>query len=88
MSFHQDIVECPEDPACTLIRCYTDDDVLDHESGEVIHPAGTVVWESHGDSRVAAEGRINPDVAAFHKGERLTARPLTDEESELLGGVL
>jgi hypothetical protein len=42
-----------------VIFCTTDEDVL--EDGEVIHPAGTVVWASWAPPDVPVEDRLNPD---------------------------
>ena len=79
--FHQDVGACPDHPACTLITCHADADVLDHETGAVIHPAGTMVWASHADAKIGAEARINPDVPAYQDGKRLTARAPTAAEA-------
>jgi hypothetical protein len=82
MTFQQQINDCPAhartgEPgyACTVIFCYADDDVLDHETGQVIQPAGTLVWESHDDATIDPAERMNPDVPAYdyragHTGER------------------
>jgi hypothetical protein len=50
------------DPAgCTVIDCITTEPVLHHQTGAVIHEAGTVVWHSHADAATDPLGRLNPD---------------------------
>jgi hypothetical protein len=50
------------DPAgCTVIDCITTEPVLHHETGAVIHEAGTVVWHSHDDAGIDPVSRLNPD---------------------------
>lgn len=44
---------------CTVIDCVTTGAVTDHETGEVIHPAGAVVWHSHMDAAIHPEHRLN-----------------------------
>jgi hypothetical protein len=58
------------DPAgCTVIDCVTTEPVTNHDTGEVIHPAGAVVWHSHMDARIHPEHRLNPDhPAEDHRG--------------------
>jgi hypothetical protein len=46
---------------CTVIDCITTEPVTHHETGEVIHEAGTVVWHSHMDTAVDPVSRLNPD---------------------------
>jgi hypothetical protein len=59
------------DPAgCCVIDCITTEPVLHHETGEVIHPAGAVVWHSHLDAAIHPEHRLNDSAAAEdHRGE-------------------
>jgi hypothetical protein len=88
--FHQDILDrCADHDACTAIYCYADSDVVDHETGQVIHPAGTMVWESHADAAIPAEVRIHPNVPAYQAGRPLAWRPATAEEAARLarGGL-
>lgn len=47
-----------------LIDCITTEPVTDAETGHVIHPAGTVVWESRLHSDIHPEHRLNPGHAA------------------------
>jgi hypothetical protein len=50
------------DPAgCTVIDCVTTEPVTHHETGEVIHEAGAVVWHSHMDATTDPLTRLNPD---------------------------
>jgi hypothetical protein len=89
MTFHQDIHDVCPDPdhdACSAIHCYADTDVLDHETGDVIHPAGTLVWESHATNEVDPLARLNPDVPAYRHGQAVAWRPPTETETRLLGG--
>ena len=54
---------------CTVIDCITTEAVTNHETGAVIHEAGTVVWHSHMDAAVHPEHRLNPDhPAEDHRG--------------------
>lgn len=46
MSFTIHEETCLEHPDCTRSVCVTDDDLKD-QADRLIHPAGTVVWESH-----------------------------------------
>lgn len=59
------------DPAgCVIIDCITTGNVAHHETGDVIHPAGAVVWHSHMPGGVHAEHRLNPDhPAEDHRGD-------------------
>jgi len=80
VTFTQQVHDCGDhtvtDPAgrevtyaCTVIRCYADTDVVDPDTGRVIHPAGTLVWESHDDATIDPAGRVNPDhPAEDHRG--------------------
>ena len=55
--------------ACCVIDCVTTEPVLHHQTGAVIHEAGTVVWHSHMDAAVHPEHRLNPDhPAEDHRG--------------------
>jgi hypothetical protein len=50
------------DPAgCTVIDCITTEPVTHHQTGEVIHEAGTIVWHSHMDAGTDPLTRLNPD---------------------------
>jgi len=46
---------------CTVIDCVTDEDITHHETGAVIHPAGTVVWHSHAPADLDQVARLNTD---------------------------
>jgi hypothetical protein len=46
---------------CCVIDCVPTEPVTHHESGEVIHEAGAVVWHSHLDAAIHPEHRLNPD---------------------------
>lgn len=46
---------------CCVIDCVTTEPVTHHETGEVIHEAGAVVWHSHLDAAIHPEHRLNPD---------------------------
>ena len=55
---------------CCVIDCVTTEAVLHHETGEVIHKAGAVVWWSHFHSSINPEHRLNPDHASEdHRGD-------------------
>ena len=63
MAFHQHLLsDCPEHPgSCDAIICITTENVVD-EDGDVIHPAGRVVWISHMPiDTETVESRVNPD---------------------------
>ena len=47
--------------ACCVIDCVATEPVLHHETGEVIHKAGAVVWHSHMHAVIHPEHRLNPD---------------------------
>lgn len=68
---------------CTVIDCVTTEAVLHHETGDVIHEAGTVVWHSHLDAAIHPEHRLNPDhPAEDHRGSEavpVTWTPVCDE---------
>lgn len=54
---------------CCVIDCVTTEPVTHHETGDVIHPAGSVVWHSHLDAGIDPFHRLNPDHAAEdHRG--------------------
>ncbi len=54
---------------CIVIDCITSEPVRHHESGAVIHDAGTVVWRSCMNSAIHPEHRLNPDhPAEDHRG--------------------
>lgn len=56
---------------CAVIDCVTDEPVIHHETGAVIHLAGAVVWHSHMDAAVHPEHRLNPDhPAEDHRGTK------------------
>jgi hypothetical protein len=59
------------DPAgCTVIDGLTTEPVLHHQTGAVIHQAGTVVWHSHMDAGLHPEHRLNPDhPSEDHRGD-------------------
>jgi hypothetical protein len=44
---------------CAVIDCITTEPVTHHETGEVIHEAGSVVWHSHMHSAIHPEHRLN-----------------------------
>jgi hypothetical protein len=49
---------------CCVIDCVTTGPVIHHETGDVIHAAGAVVWHSHMDAAIHPEHRLNPDCPA------------------------
>ena len=54
---------------CAVIDCITTGPVAHHETGKVIHEAGSVVWHSHMDAAIHPEHRLNPDhPAEDHRG--------------------
>lgn len=58
-----------EPDGCAVIDCITTEPVTDHETGAVIHEAGTVVWHSHMDAGIHPEHRLNPShPAEDHRG--------------------
>jgi hypothetical protein len=61
---------CPDRHAdCCLIDCVTTEPVIRHNTGGVVHPAGSVVWRSHMDAAIHPEHRLNPDhPAEDHRG--------------------
>jgi len=62
MSFIQRIQpSCGEHDNCVVIDCVTTEPVTHHETGDVIHEAGAVVWESHADGGTDPLTRLNPD---------------------------
>ena len=67
---------------CCVIDCVTTEPVTHHETGEVIHEAGAVVWHSHMDAAIHPGHRLNPDhPAEDHRGAEpvpVTVTPLCD----------
>lgn len=61
---------CDQDHGdCCVIDCVTTGPVTHHETGDVIHPAGAVVWHSHMHAALHPEHRLNPDHASEdHRG--------------------
>jgi hypothetical protein len=56
---------------CCVIDCITTVPVAHHETGEVIHEAGAVIWRSHMNAAIHPEHRLNPDhPAEDHRGAR------------------
>ena len=56
---------------CCVIDCITTEPVLHHQTREVIHPAGTIVWHSHMEAAIHPEHRLNPDCPAEdHRGAK------------------
>lgn len=55
-----DRCEDHEPGGCCVIDCVTTDPVLHHETGQVIHEAGAVVWHSHLHGDLHPEHRLNP----------------------------
>lgn len=54
---------------CTVIDCVTTEPVTHHETGEVVHEAGAVVWHSHMTAAIHPEHRLNPShPAEDHRG--------------------
>lgn len=45
---------------CTVIDCVTTEPVLNHETSQVIHEPGAVVWHSHLHSGIDPLHRLNP----------------------------
>ncbi len=72
----------PEHGTCQVIDCITTEPVIHHETGEVIHEAGAVVWHSHMDAAIHPGHRLNPDhPAEDHRGAEpvpVTVTPLCD----------
>jgi hypothetical protein len=64
---------------CAVIDCITTEPVTDHETGEVIHPAGTVVWHSHMDAAICPEHRLNQDhPSEDHRGDTPVPAAVTE----------
>jgi hypothetical protein len=62
MAFTQRIQPaCRQHGNCCVIDCITTCPVTHHETGQVIHEAGAVVWHSHMDAGIHPEHRLNPD---------------------------
>lgn len=56
---------------CIVIDCITTEDVTHHETGQVIHQAGAVVWHSHMTAGIHPEHRLNPDHPAVdYRGDQ------------------
>ena len=54
---------------CLVIDCITTEPVIHHETGDVIHEAGAVVWHSHLDAAIHPEHRLNDShPAEDHRG--------------------
>lgn len=68
---------------CIVIDCITTEPVTHHETGEVIHEAGAVVWHSHLDAGIHPEHRLNKDhLSEDHRGAapfRVEWTPACDE---------
>ena len=57
--------------ACAVIDCVTTVPVRNHETGDVIHAAGAVVWHSHLHADLHPEHRLNPShEAEDHRGAK------------------
>lgn len=64
---------------CAVIDCITTEPVAHHETGDVIHDAGAVVWHSHMDAMIHPEHRLNPDhPAEDHRSGELVPITATD----------
>lgn len=65
LSYMQHIYHCKEHTDCTVITCIADKPIVHQETNEVMYPAGTQAWESHWQSGIHAEHRINSDLPAI-----------------------
>jgi len=72
-AFHQQVHTCDQHDSCVDIRCYNDDPILG-DQGEIVHPVGTLIWESHDTEVTDPAERINPDYPAFDYRDPETPR--------------
>ena len=64
---------------CAVIDCITTERVTHHQTGDVIHETGAVVWHSHMDAAIHPEHRLNPDhPAEDHRGDKPVPVTATD----------